>query len=96
MQLEDYMLTCPNKKIFGIECPGCGVQRAFLLLLEGKPIEAFYMFPAIYTTILFIIAIVFHFTFKKSYSHKIILLLAILNVIIMAIAYIYKMKNLFN
>ncbi len=93
---RDYMLSCPNKKIFGIDCPGCGVQRAFLLLLEGKPVEAFYMFPAIYTTILFMFAVVFHFVAKKTYTHKIILVTGILNVVIMLIAYIYKMKFLIN
>jgi len=96
MHLEDYLLPCPNKKIFGVDCPGCGVQRATVLLVKGKPVEAFSMFPAIYTTLLFFVAIAFHFLFKKSYSHKIILGLGILNVVIMLIAYIYKMKILIN
>jgi hypothetical protein len=31
---EDFMLPCMNKQILGIECTGCGIQRAAVLLLS--------------------------------------------------------------
>lgn len=49
--LEKYMLPCMNKKLFGIECPGCGLQRSIALLIKGDFAEAFFMYPAIYTLI---------------------------------------------
>ncbi|NJB37601.1 MULTISPECIES: DUF2752 domain-containing protein [Flavobacteriaceae] len=49
--LEKFMLPCMNKKLFGIECPGCGLQRSIALLLRGEFIDAFFMYPAIYTLI---------------------------------------------
>ncbi|MFA7446524.1 MAG: DUF2752 domain-containing protein, partial [Flavobacteriaceae bacterium] len=45
--MEDYMLPCMNKKLFGIDCMGCGIQRSVALLLRGEFVEAFYMYPAI-------------------------------------------------
>lgn len=49
---ENYMLPCFTKKIFGIDCPGCGLQRAMVLLVKGEFTEAFLMYPAIYPIIL--------------------------------------------
>jgi uncharacterized membrane protein len=43
-----YMLPCISKTLFGIECLGCGAQRALVLLCQGRFWEAFCMYPAIY------------------------------------------------
>ncbi len=94
MDIEKYMLPCMNKSIFGIECMGCGTQRAFLLLLNGDFVAAFYQFPAIYTTILFSGSVVFHFLDAKRNYTKWIIGLAIVNACIMIVAYFYKLVTL--
>ncbi|WP_322970991.1 DUF2752 domain-containing protein [Faecalibacter sp. LW9] len=38
---EGYFLRCPTNSIFGINCPGCGVQRAIHHLLHLELVEAF-------------------------------------------------------
>ena len=43
---EDYMLPCLNKKLFGIECMGCGLQRSISLILHGELKEAFFYVPS--------------------------------------------------
>ncbi len=91
MNLEKYMIPCLSKSLFGIECLGCGTQRALLLLLKGEFTAAFYMFPAIYTTVIFFFFLAFHFLDRARNYSKIIIPLAILNTVIMIIAYIYKM-----
>ena len=93
MDLEKYMIPCINKKIFGIDCLGCGMQRALLLVLKGDFIGAFYRFPAIYTTLLFLIFVTLNFSDKKRNYHKIIISLAIVNAIVMIISYFYKILN---
>ena len=94
MTTDDFMLPCMNKSIFGFDCLGCGTQRALLLILKGEFVEAFCMFPAIYTTILFIFILAFNFIDKSRNYHKIIIGLAITNAVIMVVSYIYKYSNL--
>ena len=82
-----------NKKLFGIDCIGCGTQRAFILLIKGDLGNAFQMFPAIYTTLLLFVFLGLHFIDKSRNYHKIIIGLAITNAVIMIIAYLYKIIN---
>ena len=93
LDLDKYMLPCTNKKIFGVECLGCGTQRALLLILKGDFVAAFKIFPAIYTTILLFIFIGLLLIDKKRNYHKIVIGLAIINAVIMIISYFYKMSN---
>ncbi len=46
--MEEFMLPCLNKELFGVDCIGCGIQRATVLLFRGEFIAAFKMYPAIY------------------------------------------------
>lgn len=94
MRAEDYMIPCMNKSLFGVDCMGCGTQRSLILLSKGEFLEAFQMFPAIYTTILLFFFIGLNFVDKSSRNyHKIIISLAILNALVMIISYIYKQTN---
>ncbi|MBI3600982.1 MAG: DUF2752 domain-containing protein [Nitrospinae bacterium] len=36
---------CPVKTVFGIQCPGCGMTRAFLSLIRGEIGNAFHFNP---------------------------------------------------
>ena len=90
MALEEFMIPCLSKKLFGVECLGCGSQRALLLVLKGDFVAAFHMFPAIYTLLLFFFSLGFHFIDKKRSYNKPMTYLAILNGIIMIISYYFK------
>ncbi|GAB5563985.1 MAG: DUF2752 domain-containing protein [Winogradskyella sp.] len=92
-KVEDYMLPCLNKKFFGIECMGCGIQRSISLILRGEFIEAFYMYPAIYTLISLIGFVVLNYFKNFKYATNIIIVLSILNVIIIVGNYIFKLIN---
>ena len=93
--MEEYMVPCMNKSIFGIDCMGCGMQRSILLLMNGNFIEAFKMFPALYTSILFFIFVVLHFVDKSRNYLKLIIASAIFNSLVLLIAYAYKMRFLY-
>jgi multisubunit Na+/H+ antiporter MnhC subunit len=93
--MEKYMLPCMFKKMFGIDCIGCGIQRAIYFVFQGEFEKAFFMFPAIYTTILFFISIALFVIDKKHNYHKIIIFLAITNAVIMIVSYVYKMRFLY-
>lgn len=90
MDIEDFMLTCPSKKFLGVECLGCGAQRAIVLVFEGKFSEAFQMYPAVYTLLLFFFILGLNFIDKKRKYGNILIIMVIINLIIMVIGYGYK------
>lgn len=90
MKIEDFMLPCPTKKFLGIDCFGCGSQRAILMVFEGRFAEAFHMFPAVYTLLLFFGAVALNFIDKKRSYGNILVFLAIINSVIMVVSYFYK------
>ena len=92
--MEEYMIPCFSKSLFGMECLGCGTQRAFMLVLRGEFILGFKMFPAIYTTIILFAFIALHFIDRSRNYHRLIVGFAILNAVIMIISYIYKMTSI--
>lgn len=84
------MIPCMNKTLFGVECMGCGTQRALLLVLRGDFAAAFQMYPPIYTMLLFFGSIALHFIDKKRNYNKPIKYLAIINAAIMVASFTYK------
>ncbi|WP_340075109.1 DUF2752 domain-containing protein [Leptobacterium sp. I13] len=88
------MLPCLNKTLFGIECPGCGLQRSVALLLDGKFEAAFHMYPAIYSLILLSIFLLINIFITFKYQRIIKITLITINVLIVIISYIIKMSNL--
>lgn len=89
--MEEYMLPCLSKKLFGIDCFGCGIQRSVVLLFQGEFEAAFYMYPAIYSMLLFFLFIGINFLDKTRNYHKIIVAFGIITAIMMVTSYFYKL-----
>ena len=87
------MLPCLNKQLFGIDCLGCGIQRATALLFQGEFIAAFKMYPAIYTLIILLFFLITNIWVKFKYDRIIKISLIILNVLIVVIGYMIKMNK---
>ena len=90
LDLEKFMFPCISKTLFGIECLGCGFQRAFVFLLEGNFEAAFSMYPAIFSSLILLFFIVLHFVDSKRNYKKILLISLIINSIFMITGYYYK------
>jgi hypothetical protein len=84
------MIPCLSKTLFGIECLSCGFQRSFLLLLQGDFTASFQMYPALFSSLLFLGFLSFHFIYKGIISQKLILIVALVNVLFMIGGYFYK------
>ena len=91
--LKDYMLPCLNKQMFGMDCPGCGLQRSVLLLFSGEFVAAFQMFPAIFTLIPLFSVILLNRFFTLKYGYQFIIGLSISSGIIILINFILKIIN---
>jgi len=82
--MEEFLLPCLNKEIFGMDCYGCGGQRAMVLLFNGEFAAAFAMFPAIYPLLglLGFVLVNLFLKFKFDYLIKIGLILLTAGVIL--------------
>ena len=90
--MEEYMLPCLNKEIFGVDCLGCGIQRATAFLFRGEFVAAFKMYPAIYTLFLLLGFLIFNLFVKFKHDMKIKIGLIFLNVIIVVVSYFIKIS----
>ncbi|MFV8370630.1 DUF2752 domain-containing protein [Flavobacterium sp. LB2R40] len=84
------MLPCLSKTLFGLECLGCGFQRGLLLLLQGDFSGAFKMYPAIFTTLIFLGILGLNFLDSTRNYKKILLSSAIINGVFMIAGYFFK------
>ena len=91
--MEEFMLPCLNKSLFGVECFGCGGQRALSLVLQGEFSQAFYMFPAIYPMLLLLGFLVFNLFKKFKYDFQLKIGLIIFCGVVMMISYLVKMNH---
>ena len=88
--LEAYMLPCLNKKFFGAECMGCGLQRSALLVLKGEFIEAFFMYPAIYPLMLLFAIVAFNFFKPSKLLDRLTIVFAISSAVVMVGSFFIK------
>ncbi len=90
--LESFSKPCFYKQNFGFACPGCGFQRSIILTLKGDFLESIKMYPALYPILFFIIILALHIKFRFKNGGKIIKILFFMNIFIMIVSYIIKLK----
>lgn len=88
--LEAHQFACPWKTFFGIDCPGCGMQTAFIEILRGHLIQSLKTYPALIPMMLILIFLGIHLIFNVPKGAFILKLLFIFTTSIMVIGYILK------
>lgn len=88
--IEDYMLTCVSKKYLGLDCLGCGAQRATAFLFKGEFLAALKMYPAIFPILLLILLLGLQLFIKIKYYEKIKIILVVLSIILIVGNYLFK------
>ncbi|UCH14475.1 MAG: DUF2752 domain-containing protein [Bacteroidales bacterium] len=89
--LENHTLPCTYRQLFGIECPFCGSQRAFITLLRGNFIESMALYPALIPTIILITAVIIQMLFKFKNGWKIVRKILMADFAIIIVSYIIKL-----
>ncbi|HET6990424.1 MAG TPA: DUF2752 domain-containing protein, partial [Bacteroidia bacterium] len=74
----------------GIDCPGCGLQRSFLELLQGNIRESFFLYPALFPILITFIFLAVHLKFRLPNGAKILTGLFIFSATVIMISYILK------
>jgi hypothetical protein len=91
--LEHHMLSCPSKKLFHLDCPGCGIQRSFVALVKGDVISSLQLYPALLPIIATLIFTGLHLKYDFVHGAKTIKILQVTSGILILSFYIYKIVN---
>jgi hypothetical protein len=46
--------TCTSRRVFGVDCPGCGLTRAFISISQGQFARAWHFNPASFAVYFFV------------------------------------------
>jgi hypothetical protein len=88
--LDTFALPCFYRTFLGIDCPGCGMQRAFTELLRGNLMESLSLYPALIPSIILILILAVHLIFKLQHGAMLLKIIFIINALILVFHYIYK------
>lgn len=91
MGLQEHMLPCVSKQVFGVECPGCGLQRSIAFLVSGDFVAAFHMYPAIFTLIPLFLVVAINQLVPFNYAQRLTVSLSISSVALILINFIINL-----
>ena len=83
-------MPCFFKSTFGIECPGCGMQRALIALLRGNFTESLYYNSALIPLLITLAWLFIHLKIKHPKGAAILVFLFILTAFITLLQFIVK------
>jgi hypothetical protein len=92
--LEKRQAPCFYKAVLNIECPGCGMQRAFIALLKGDLLDSIRLYPALLPTMAMLLFLLLHISLKIKNGSRILLYLFVFNSVVIVVNYLYKFFNL--
>jgi len=88
--LKQHLLTCPSKYFLHFDCPGCGLQRSIIALIECDLVKSLQLYPATIPILFCFTFTALHLKFKFKYGPEIIKAAFILASLIIVISYMYK------
>jgi Protein of unknown function (DUF2752) len=91
--LDAHQLPCLIKKTFHVECPGCGLQRSFIALLQGNILQSIHFYPALLPLIILISTIIINSKWHLSFLQKCIKFGIPSVFAIILLSYIYKLAT---
>lgn len=91
--LETHQLPCPFRQITHIDCPGCGIQRSFVLLMKGDVSASVLMYPALIPILLLFALLILHVVLKVRNGAVILKYMYFFCTGIILVSYIYKLLS---
>jgi hypothetical protein len=84
------MLPCLFKEVFGVSCPGCGLQRAFAALLQGNLVESLVQNPALIPMLITGLLLTIHLKMNLRYGPKLLVILSLLTAALMIVNFVAR------
>lgn len=91
--LEDHLLPCSIKSLTGLDCPGCGMQRAFVALLKGDLASSLQYHPALIPFLFTMIFTGFHLWFNFRNGARVMVSLFAFTCSLMIVNFIVKLLS---
>ena len=88
--INAHLITCPFKYHTGLDCPGCGLQRSFIALLQGDVAGSFKLYPATIPILALFVFVPLHLKFDFKQGAYFIKFAYTGIAIIIVLNYIYK------
>ena len=89
--LEAHQLPCMFKSITHFDCPGCGIQRSFVLLLKGDFAGSMVMYPALIPILLLLLLLPIHLIKNIKNGAAILKYVSLFCTALIMVSYIYKL-----
>lgn len=89
--LEAHQLPCLFKATFGIECPGCGFQRAVILGMKGQLMASIAAWPGLLPLLIFLMLALGRMAGVKKISGEAVKNVGFVCLIIILISYLFKL-----
>lgn len=94
--IEQHLLPCPSKSFLGVDCPGCGMQRSMIELLNGNFMESLKTYPGLLPVLFTLIILGLHLKYKFTHGAKTVQYSFIFSAGVIMISFIVKQVQLFN
>jgi hypothetical protein len=94
--LENHLFTCLFKAHLGMECPGCGTQRALIALLKGDFTESLKYHAGLIPFLATLLALIIQLIVKHEKGGRVVMWLFIFTTSVTFIQYIVRQIILFT
>jgi hypothetical protein len=88
---EQHLFICSIKSLIGIDCPGCGMQRAFIALLKGDLIQSLKFNASLLPFLFTILFTICHLIFSFKNGSKFIVIFFASTAFILAVNFVVKL-----
>jgi hypothetical protein len=88
--LEHHLLSCPFRENLGVACPGCGIQRSLILLLQGDIWGSMVRFPALLPLLFTCFYLVAHLKFGFPSGARNLIVLYCFTALLLVVNYVVR------
>ncbi|MBK9284864.1 MAG: DUF2752 domain-containing protein [Sphingobacteriaceae bacterium] len=89
--IENNLLACSFKAVLGVECPGCGMQRAFIALIKGDFFLSLQLNPSLLPFIFTLVYCLLHIRMNFQNGARNIVILFSSTVLVMTLNFVIKL-----